>query len=72
MRQAALNRRRASRNTGSAASSRRFWCIFPQLSENILKRLLSQEVVGASAVPALKPQKVEPSKHPRRKKTGVL
>jgi hypothetical protein len=40
--------------------------------DNLVKRLLNEEIVGAALVPGLKPHKVAPSHQPRRKKTGVL
>ena len=40
--------------------------------ENIIKRLLNEEVVGSSLIPGMKPEKVVPVPHPRHKKTGVL
>ena len=40
---------------------------------NILKRLLDEEVVGASLIPGAKPTKVEPTHHGRhRKLAGVM
>jgi hypothetical protein len=40
--------------------------------ENIIKRLLNEEVVGASLIPGAAPTKVLPSHHPRRRKTGNM